>query len=294
MQHHIDTIVKYFFRKDSLFDVPERDIKQFISDYPYSTIGQLLLAEKWRQTSSEQYHEQAVRTSLYFHNPTWLHWQLEDHQAPGETLAAAIAAEGLPLEAAGPVTEQVVTTLPTAENEEAVIPGPVIETAGAPGHGTIGEAAIETEAEPVAGPSQPAETTGTPAEPTIIQEEPDIAFEPYHTIDYFASQGIKLKQEDLKDKLGQQLKSFTEWLRSMKRITPSAGNTGMEETDQQNIQLIAEHSVEGKDIVTEAMAEVWVKQGNYRKAIAIYEKLSLLNPLKSPYFADRIQHLKAL
>jgi hypothetical protein len=119
-------------------------------------------------------------------------------------------------------------------------------------------------------------------------------FESYHTIDYFASQGIKLMQEDFKDKMGKQLKSFTDWLRSMKRIGgPIETNTSLDEVTNQSIQRIAEHSVEEKEILTEAMAEVWAKQGNTRKAIRVYEKLSLLNPDKSTYFANRIEQLKA-
>jgi hypothetical protein len=119
-------------------------------------------------------------------------------------------------------------------------------------------------------------------------------FESYHTIDYFASQGIKLMQEDFKDKMGKQLKSFTDWLRSMKRIGgPIETNTSLDEVTNKSIQRIAEHSVEEKEILTEAMAEVWAKQGNTGKAIRVYEKLSLLNPAKSTYFATRIEQLKA-
>ncbi|OQP39900.1 hypothetical protein A4H97_16910 [Niastella yeongjuensis] len=118
-------------------------------------------------------------------------------------------------------------------------------------------------------------------------------FESYHTIDYFASQGIKLLQEELKDKLGKQLKSFTDWLRSMKRIGPIETNTSLDDVTNQSIQRIAEHSIEEKEVLTEAMAEVWVKQGNPDKAIRVYEKLSLLNPAKRPYFAGRIEQLKA-
>jgi hypothetical protein len=40
------------------------------------------------------------------------------------------------------------------------------------------------------------------------------------------------------------------------------------------------------------MAEVWVKQGNKDKAIEIYNKLSLLNPAKSAYFASLSEQLK--
>jgi hypothetical protein len=119
-------------------------------------------------------------------------------------------------------------------------------------------------------------------------------FESYHTIDYFASQGIKLMAEEMKDKMGKQLKSFTDWLRSMKRVTGHIeSSTSIDEVTHQSIQRIAEHSVEEKEVVTEAMAEVWAKQGNAKKAIRIYEKLSLLNPGKSTYFATRIEQLKA-
>lgn len=133
--------------------------------------------------------------------------------------------------------------------------------------------------------------------PTITEAEEPV-FEPYHTIDYFASLGIKLRDADMKDKLGKQLRSFTDWLRSMKKIpaagTPDSIIPGDDDTVQQSIQAFAGHSVEGREIVTEAMAEVWLKQGSRQKAIAIYEKLSLQNPAKSPYFAARIEQIKAL
>jgi hypothetical protein len=123
----------------------------------------------------------------------------------------------------------------------------------------------------------------------------DFVFEPYHTIDYFASQGIKLQQSDLsKDKFGKQLKSFTEWLRSMKRLPQASVDVNIDEATQQTIQKVAEHSIEEKEIVTETMAEVWIKQGNREKAIETLHKLSLLNPSKSHYFAAKIEQLKAL
>ncbi|MBC7828476.1 MAG: hypothetical protein H7122_12070 [Chitinophagaceae bacterium] len=124
-------------------------------------------------------------------------------------------------------------------------------------------------------------------------EKNDFSFEPYHTIDYFASQGIKLQQADLsKDKFGKQLKSFTEWLRSMKRLPQAATEANLDEATQQSIQQIAEHSFEEKEIVTETMADVWIKQGNREKAIDTLHKLSLLNPSKSHYFAAKIEQLK--
>lgn len=145
--------------------------------------------------------------------------------------------------------------------------------------------------------AQPELTIKTSEKENLLTGDPaeTISFEPYHTIDYFASQGIKLKQDELnRDKLGQQLKSFTDWLRSMKKVPGQMENTEMDENAQVKIQQIAKHSVEEKEVLTEAMAEVWAKQGNRQKAIVIYQKLSLQNPDKSAYFAAKIDQLNAL
>jgi hypothetical protein len=126
--------------------------------------------------------------------------------------------------------------------------------------------------------------------------EPDpIAFEPYHTIDYFASQGIKLGPADLsKDKFGQQLKSFTEWLKSMKRLPAAESAPVPDISAQQTVVKAAEHSIEEREVLTETMAEVWAKQGNIAKAREVYNKLSLQNPTKSSYFAAKIDELNSI
>jgi len=79
----------------------------------------------------------------------------------------------------------------------------------------------------------------------------------------------------------------------MKRIAPTIDNNTLDELSRDSIQRIADHSNEASDILTETMAQVWARQGHPLKAIAIYEKLSLLNPAKSAYFASIIEELKA-
>ncbi len=118
-----------------------------------------------------------------------------------------------------------------------------------------------------------------------------IQFEPLHTVDYFASQGIKITDEPAtNDKLGNQMKSFTEWLKSMKKIHKEKIAEGDEQTDK-NIRQIAEHSNAEAEVITEAMANVLVNQNKNEKAIEVYEKLSLINPSKSAYFAAKIDSL---
>jgi hypothetical protein len=55
---------------------------------------------------------------------------------------------------------------------------------------------------------------------------------------------------------------------------------------------MAATSLADREVVTEAMAEVWEKQGEHAKAREIYRKLSLLDPSKSAYFAAKIEGLK--
>jgi len=135
----------------------------------------------------------------------------------------------------------------------------------------------------------------------IDPEKAELIFEPYHTVDYFASQGIKFKEEEKPaDKFSQQLKSFTDWLKTMKRIPvreitgETAAKAGQPVAAEQKVEQLAEHSLTERQVVTEAMAEVWEKQGNGAKAIEIYNKLSLLDPSKSLYFAAKIEELKKI
>jgi len=287
MQHHIQSLVKHLFHKDTLQEVTEEELRSFTTTHPYSAVGRLLFTKKLQETDAGDFREEARKTVLYFNNPAWPSWLL----LHTEKTIKAPATENAEKEEHAIPAEQPEIHIPrepeiTAEKqEEPVTQEPIAESTPAQE-----EAIIPTE--PVTEEVTAAETESSESG-VVSNPEEELVFQSYHTIDYFASQGIKLKPEDLsKDKLGKQLKSFTEWLRSMKRIAPAAINIDMDESTRQSIQLIAEHSVEGKEVETEAMAEVWAKQGNREKAIAIYSKLSLLNPAKSAYFAIRIEQLK--
>jgi hypothetical protein len=142
----------------------------------------------------------------------------------------------------------------------------------------------------------------------IVQDKPltveetkaePLLFEPLHTTDYFASVGIKLSEEEkTAGSLGKQLKSFTEWLKTMKKVHTEqlAKPSGRSEVNlsvaESNIQKMAEKSNQENDVVTEAMADVLEQQGKADRAIEILEKLSLLNPGKSVYFAAKINQIK--
>jgi len=58
-------------------------------------------------------------------------------------------------------------------------------------------------------------------------------------------------------------------------------------------QVMAKKSIEENDeIVSETLAKIYATQGNIQRAIKVYEKLGLLNPEKSAYFAALIKKLE--
>jgi hypothetical protein len=179
---------------------------------------------------------------------------------------------------------------PTEPSNEIKEPGEII-VENPPGEESTPEE-IEKEEASKAAISERIETIpAITAEAT--QTDTSLVFEPYHTVDYFASQGIKLSQEEVsKDKFGKQLKSFTEWLKTMKKLPAAEQVKSLEPGSEQKIENLAAHSVEGEEVYTETMAEVWERQGNREKAMEVYNKLSLLNPSKRAYFAAKIDSLK--
>ncbi len=145
--------------------------------------------------------------------------------------------------------------------------------------------------EPQAGPV-PSDAADTEPQPGPALEDL-IPITPYYTVDYFASQGIKIDKRFLLEpetKLDQQVKSFTDWLKTMKKLKFQPQTTYSDPLVEAN----AKASLNKKEILTEAMAEVWAKQGNLQMAGQVYAKLMLLHPEKTPYFAARLQELKQI
>lgn len=141
------------------------------------------------------------------------------------------------------------------------------------------------------------------------KEETELVFQPLYTDDYFAYKRLKNPEEadDLNEQGVAEMRSFTSWLRQMK--DNFAGKTNKDWYHQQLHRLYDEDEepevsetvekmamdsiVFNNDIVSETLAEIWVRQQQYGNAIKIYQKLSLLNPDKNAYFAQKILDLKS-
>ncbi|OLY92837.1 hypothetical protein SAMN05444008_11918 [Cnuella takakiae] len=267
MSSRFDLIAQQVFQKDFAFCTLD-ELEQYAAANPYFAAAQFLLTKKLQETNPTRYQRQVQKAALYFHQPAAFE-------------AFLLAPEFEPTQAVPEILEEEPSILvaPENETEDEAIATEILEPAPAP------------EAEPVAA-EKPFALPVLPklnAEPSADA----LAFEPFHTVDYFASQGIKLSQADLpKDKFGKQLMSFTAWLKTMKKLPASEHAKNMDPQAEARVETMAAHSVNSSDIVTETMAEIWIKQGQPAKATEIYKKLSLLHPSKKAYFAAKLENLK--
>ncbi len=299
------------------------ELESLIAEKPYFPIFQLLLTQKMKQESHPLFHQQLQKTAIYFPNTHWLHYQLKqlDHIEQKNPIAISDAQ----MEANATISENIeagsdaaiITEVNDIQEEPAEYRPLATEMAHAEPEFIVKKNILESidetedtsEELPALDEDEAVHQQEAFSFPTnmklaeMLQEqatefkkpvtsEAQIS-EPYHTIDYFASQGIKV-DDQATDQLDTKVRKFTDWLKKMKRIAPEPTDLGTDSETEHMVQHIAASSNEVKEIVTEAMAQVLIKQDKTDKAILLYEKLSFLNPDKSAYFASKIKELKGI
>jgi len=276
MNFTVNEITNSIAGKPSLGECTAEELRQLTSQYPFFGPAQLLFVKKMQEDGSGQLKEQIQKASLYFQNPLWFDHLLKT-KVMEPTNVASQEASKIPEQAAKmeiPATHEEVVDQTMITRQPAI---------------TTSERKEEEHQ-----PELVVEMPGLKFNPVDVSKT-ELTFEPYHTIDYFASQGIQPKLEEKpKDQFSRQLKSFTEWLKVMKRLPVTEIAAAVSVVDEKKVEKMAELSINDREVITEAMADVWEKQGNKAKATEIYQKLSLLNPDKSSYFAAKIEQLKNL
>lgn len=315
----VDELTKSFTNKNSFNEFDETELQQLASRYPYFGPLQLLLTQKMKESASPLYEKQLQKTFLYFQNSLWLRQLLHTDTAikniavisekiiEVETPATVeevtdqtniiLPAQEIVKEETPQVKETDTIIITTTENNGIVTENTSITETPFTDEAVVDQTGTDSETETITeetGPLPNLTIPGFKIEP-FDPSKTALSFAPYHTVDYFASQGIKFKEEEKpKDRFTQQLKSFTEWLKDMKRMPVAELAAATTAVEEKKVEQMAEISITDRQVVTEAMAEVWEKQGNKDKAAEIYQKLSLLNPDKSAYFAAKIDQLKHL
>jgi hypothetical protein len=329
-----------------LEQVNEDILAKLASSYPYFTPVQFLLASKLKATNSTNFTNQAQKAGLYFTNPYWLHYLLNEKKLvaelpnlaqnytnvlPNKTEEPLIQTPDLPQNIEPNDTQTEAPKVAAEDRFSNNMAVPTIELVKEMMRGIdrqvlpestdseeelaediAQQPSFEADASIISALSEYNEDAATTLsnskisnllsnqfadfkKPLKAEEQLEITKEPMHTVDYFASQGIKIDLSTIpQDKLTTQLRRFTDWLKYMKKDNPNPIDLGTHQDLEEAVEIIANTSNEQKEIVTETMAEVLQKQGQNDKAIQLYIKLSFLNPEKSAYFAAKIQHLKGI
>lgn len=291
MRSYSKYILEKLTGKSSLQDISIEELQQLADRFPYFGATQFFLAKKLYKENNNGFESAAQKAALHFDSSLLLNVELEAE----EDVAVTIHENDFEIDEYKDVNESIHATIdqnlfPVKDKlEEDEFENDYDEEAET-------EPEQTTQTEEVINERLSNLLKGQAAEfekPVEADEKLPEENVPFHRIDYFESQGIKLDAEkETDDKLGKRLRRFTDWLKDMKSINPNLTNIAPDAVGEIQAQNMAARSNEPKEIVTEAMAEVLVKQGKPEQAIQVYQKLSFSNPSKSAYFAAKILELK--
>jgi hypothetical protein len=290
--------------KLDLSQLPAASLQKLADEWPYFAPARFFLTAKAKEKDvNGAWVSQAQKTNLYFTNPYWLQYQLTANASPTqEKISMAEPEEPKP---AAQIKKTEDFPIPTMEAFKEMMRkiDPSQETTGEVEEPVPDEYVEESDAiEELSPPenkisgllsSQLADFKKPVEADAVLDIDSDK--KRLHTIDYFASQGIKIDLSAIpQDKLTAHLRKFTDWLKQVKHANMNPNDLGTNVEMEKAVVETAKNSNETREIVTEAMADVLIKQGQTEKAIQLYIKLSFLNPEKSSYFAAKIEQLKGI
>lgn len=292
-----DKALLHLTGQSTLQTVPIDQLESLVQTYPYFAPATLLYHAKCNTEAVVLNDEKALGKALLFtDNPLWTSYLLQTSIATEE-----VGMPETPVNDKNAVHSSKTIDIPTIDDVRDIIKS--IDPRKIPDNPPEVDETEEEYEEPVDElPLPDAKLSDLLSEQLADFKKPldaaaklEIETERLHTIDYFASQGIKIDLSKIpQDKLTSQLRKFTDWLKQMKQVNNESSDLGTGSDLEQAVALIAENSNESREVVTETMAEVLEKQGQLDKAIQLYIKLSFINPEKSAYFATKIQQLKGI
>ena len=104
--------------------------------------------------------------------------------------------------------------------------------------------------------------------------------------------GTKKHEQTKEERHAELLAKFTSINIKQHPTDEKQNNTQPETTE--NIDLASKSSTISTDLLSETLAQIYVKQGAYEKALLMYEKMCLKYPEKKIYFAARIKEIKEI
>ncbi len=151
--------------------------------------------------------------------------------------------------------------------------------------------------------------TEASTEALIIETPPSLVFEQYVLPLQQDTQEEAVEDEEPPLKLGhlnddeQAIEEFSrrvkkniqrEIIESFIRSEPRISALNMTQKDSETARDLSEKSIRPAGMVSENLANIFIRQGKTDKAVEMFEKLILKYPEKKAYFAGRIEDLKQL
>lgn len=283
-------------------------LKTITSDFPYFQVGQLLLAKALYNEKHYEFEKQLKYTALMVPDRNVLFKYIHGIAAPElvETVVSqheeAIELEIVNEEIALPTIVETPVELPVPEStisEELPIESLVPEL--------VSDFATEIIAPPglvdkeIITPTIELTETHSFSEWLQLQQKQKLDLTnitvkpPAETPVIEETEAIEPAKATIQEQIAQQVErsnvnEFESILDKFIRENPRMSRPKAEFYNPINM---AKQSVESDDeLVTETLANVYYKQGHYKKAIRAYEKLCLIYPHKLTYFASLIQKIK--
>ncbi|HTN37636.1 MAG TPA: hypothetical protein VL053_11220 [Arachidicoccus sp.] len=282
----------------------QEDWLAMLEEFPAFGIGHYLLAKKYSGVHSQDSTKWRQTAANHFSDIRWLDYLLQQEGSPSSIKAV----ESLQPLAAVPVTrpgtelpaqfaesdQTLQDTNKTLSTEETPLT-PLVTAAAQPESlpsssvlakkGEVDEVPVENQRISSLISAQLADFQ----KPISSDAKLAVDKDPLYRTDYFASQGISYTKNQ--DELGKKVKKFTDWLKEMKQNSPTVPQLHTTPQEEQQVIRKAEDSLKNETILTESMADVLLQQGKMIQAREIYQKLSLLYPEKTSYFASKIDSL---
>ena len=263
------TINQRLFNQKGLDENMLLEFKELIAVYPYASIFAIAYLEELKNSGDIHFEGELLKHAFKISNRQVLHQLLSQEQEPIEEEEVI---ENIPIETAIDVVEEQTLIIETEKSEqitdelETLIKSSVANTVFIKEFNEDGEK-LKIAAEEAASSNPIVEQKTIKTETATVDVNPK-------------SFNNWLKMADGKEKTEKEERTSTMIpIEKQKRDFYSPIKKAKESID------------ENKMPVSETLAKIFILQGNYPKAIYVYEQLILLYPEKKNIFATQIKHL---
>ena len=267
-------LIGYMTRPERLKGEAVKEVEQLVADYPYFSIGQVLLAIAYQNTDDGRYESQLRHTAAIVPNRDKLRLftLIASHRLESEPEVPTLPDE-LPQTEKPTSSDNVFTSIEAIDAKEEQNTGVIREKVF-----IIPEIDLSGSQEELS------------AEMALLEEKRKSLDE----LKAIIANRLKEIEDEKHRKEAEQPKpkklSRKELIDKFILENPSISRP---KAEFYNPISVAQNSIiDQENIVSETLAKIYEKQGYIDKAISIYEKLSLKYPEKSRYFAAQIEQLK--